>query len=277
VLVDDSEAILQFEQTVLSSHYACTTATDGAEGLAKIRAAKPAAVLLDLSMPGMSGEDVLRELQGDAATRDIPVVIVSSEKARGEACLRAGASAFLAKPIRAEDLVEIVGRALDAARSKLARAGLAVLGLGAGPLEVAIALDIVRLVTWQTETCALPSGPSYLDEFFELHGDVVCILDLARRLGVDHAVPLVDRKLVVVEQDGRRLALSVDRVRDPEEIAPHDLTAVGEAMQLDGVRAVARTSKGAIPVIDPRGLLSRGVLTKLDQLIAELARTAEAT
>ena len=272
VLIDDSDAILAFEHAVLSPHYAVTTATDGATGLALVRQLHPAGVLLDLSMPGMPGEEVLHEIRADPALHDIPVMIVSSEKARGEACLAAGAAAFLAKPIRADDLVAMVGRVLDATRTKLARAGLAILAVGAGPLEVGIPLELVHLVTLQTDTQPLPAGPSYLAELFELRGEAVCVLDLPLRLGVEHSEPLLERKLVVVEQDGFKIGVCVDRVRDPEEIAAADITPITEAMHADGVRAVVRTARGQLPVIVPHALLSRGLLQDVQRLIAELGR-----
>jgi CheY-like chemotaxis protein/chemotaxis signal transduction protein len=276
ILIDDSEAILAFEQAVLSTHYTVTTATDGADGLVKVRALRPAGVLLDLSMPGMPGEEVLREILADSTLRDTPVVIVSSEKARGEACLGLGAAGFLAKPIRAEDLVAIVGRALESAKRKLAREGMAILVLGAGPLELGIQLDIVRLVTWQPQTYQLPAGPSYLCEFFELYGDAICVLDLPRRLGVEHTTSIAERKLVVIEQHGMKMALCVDRVWDPEEIVATDITRVADASQVEGVRAVVRTSRGPTPVVDPHLLLSRGMLLQLTQLMQDLASEAKA-
>ena len=104
---------------------------------------------------------------------------------------------------------------------------------------------------------------------FELHGEPVAVLDLARRLGVEHAQPLVERKLVVVEHDGARIALCVDDVRDPEELAEEEVTpreklggsqhgALGQALL-----GVAKTPRGALPIIEPRSLISRELLRKL--------------
>jgi CheY-like chemotaxis protein/chemotaxis signal transduction protein len=272
VLIDDSEAILAFEQAVLSSHYAISTATDGAQGLTKIRAAKPAGVLLDLSMPGMSGEDVLREIKADPMLRDIPVVIVSSERTRGEACLAAGAAGFLAKPIRAEDLVAIVDQALEAARSRRAHEGIAILPVLVGPFEVGIPLELVRMVTWQTAMIALPSGPAYVSELCEIHGEAVCVLDLPTRLGVDHAASVVERKLVVIDDGTMKLALCVDGVRDPAELSASELAPVVEAVSAEGVVALARTPRGAVPVIQPHALLSRGVRLHLEDLVRRRVR-----
>jgi CheY-like chemotaxis protein len=54
-------------------------AAEGGEGLRRVAEDGPTAVLLDLVMPGMGGEEVLRRLRADAATERLPVVIVTSK------------------------------------------------------------------------------------------------------------------------------------------------------------------------------------------------------
>lgn len=58
--------------------FTVTTALDGEEGLRAALSECPDLVLLDLLMPKLSGLDVLRALRGDAATRELPVVILSN-------------------------------------------------------------------------------------------------------------------------------------------------------------------------------------------------------
>ncbi len=275
LLVDDSEAVLAFERAALSRHYAVSTATNGREALVKVPQLLPAAILLDLSMPEMDGDEVLARLQQTPSLRDIPVIIVSAEKSRAEACLKAGAKAFLAKPIRAEDLLPLVARVLEQARLAARAGNLAALFVSVGAIEVGLPLLHVRSVMHQAATRPLPLGPSYLCELLTLHGEPVAVLDLARRLGVEHTKPLVDRKLVVIEAGGVRLALCVDAVRDPEEIPAADLLRPGElggsehgALQ-DSLVAVARTSRGPLPIVDPRALLSRELLRKLAAQLRE--------
>ena len=269
LLVDDSEAVLAFERAALSRHYAVSTATNGREALDKVRQLLPAAVLLDLSMPEMDGDEVLAQLQRSPSLRQIPVIIVSSEKGRAEALLIAGAKAFLPKPIRAQDLLPLVERVLEQAQAAARAGNLAALFVSAGDIEVGLPLAGVRSVMHQTATRPLPLGPSYLCELIELHGEPVAVLDLPRRLGVQHSLPLLERKLVVVEDDGVLLALCVDAVRDPEEIAATDLIRKdrlggSEHGPLQGaLLAVAQTPRGARPIIDPRALLSRDLLRRI--------------
>lgn len=269
LLVDDSEAVLAFERAALSGHYAISTATNGREALEKARQIGPAAVLLDLSMPEMDGDEVLAHLQDDPELRRIPVIIISSEKVRAEACLRNGAKAYLPKPVRAKELLPLVERILQEARAAARAGNIAVLFFSVGPVELGVPLENVRTVLHQTATRPLPLGPSYLSQMFELHGEPIAVLDLARRLGVQNAQPVLERKLVVVQRDGARLALCVDDVRDPEELASTDVTP---PQQLGGSQhgalkeallGMAKTARGSLPLIDPRALVSRELLRKL--------------
>jgi CheY-like chemotaxis protein len=279
LLVDDSEAVLAFEKAALSGRYAISTATTGREALAKIRQIGPAAILLDLSMPEMDGDEVLARLQDAAALRHIPVIIISSEKLRAEACLRNGAKAFLPKPIRAQELLPLVERVLEDARARARAGNVAALFVMVGRIELGFPLESVRNVLHQTATRPLPLGPSYLTQMIELHGEPVAVLDLAYRLGVEHAQPLAERKLVVVERDGVRIALCVDEVRDPEELAQDEVTPrerLGGSQHgalAEALLAIAKTARGALPLIDPRALLSRELLRKLaSALRTEAAR-----
>jgi CheY-like chemotaxis protein/chemotaxis signal transduction protein len=269
LLVDDSEAVLAFEKAALSRHYAISTAMNGREALTKVQQIGPAAVLLDLSMPEMDGDEVLAHLQDDPELRRIPVIIISSEKLRAEACLRNGAKAYMPKPVRARELHELVERVLEEARAAARAGSLAALFVAVGPVELGLPLESVRTVLHQTATKPLPLGPSYLSQMIELHGEPLPVLDLARRLGVEHAQPVLERKLVVVQREGARLALCVDDVRDPEELTASEVTpreklgGSGHGALQDALLGVAKTPRGPLPLIDPRALISRALLRKL--------------
>lgn len=62
---------------------------------------RPALLLLDLNMPGMSGQQTLLQLKARQDWKQIPVVMVTSETAEGEiqACYQAGANSCLVKPM----------------------------------------------------------------------------------------------------------------------------------------------------------------------------------
>lgn len=280
--VDDSDAILALEGSILSGHYQLTTASNGREALAKLAQARPAAVLLDLSMPEMDGDEVLARMRADASLRDVPVVLISSEKSRAEGLLQAGADAFLAKPFRADELLGTVERVLQRARERARMGGLAVLQVGVGEVEFALPLEAVQRVLLMPATQPLPTGPVYLREYVELEGQPVCVLDVARKLGLPHSAARVEQKLVVVAPSGTPLALAVDAVRDPEEIPPADVQwrdQVGGAEHgplRQGLTAMVRTAQGLRPVLDPGVFVSRALLRALPELVRSVGGAAAA-
>ncbi len=276
LLVDDSEAILAFETAVLGAHYELTTAVNGLEALEKMRRERPQAVLLDLSMPTLGGADVLASLRADRELAAIPVLVVSSELKREDEMRKAGAQGFLGKPLRADRLLAEVARVLEEAADQARRGSLSVLFLTAGGLELGVPLLAVQRVLLQPATSRLPGGPTYLRQMFVYEGEPLGLLDLAVRLGLEHSVPFVDRKVVIFDRAVVPFALQVDQIEDPEDLEPGDIRlphqlgfedqgALGELLA-----AVVRTDKGTRAVIDPRALLSRRALRELPELARKL-------
>jgi len=274
LLVDDSDAILALERAILSGHYSLNTASNGREALEKVGRLQPAAVLLDLSMPEMDGDEVLQKMKADPATSDIPVIIISSEKSRAESCIGMGAEAFLAKPFRAEELLAAVASAMENARRRARVGSMLVLRMVAGEQEFALPLDAVREVLLQPALRPLPGGPAYLSEYVELRGAAVCVLDVARRLGLEHRVPLRERMLVIIQIDGTPLALCVDRVQDPEEFPATEIDRhVGGAdhgLLKEGLIGMLRVGgHRALPLLDPKVFISRGLLRELPTMLRQ--------
>jgi CheY-like chemotaxis protein/chemotaxis signal transduction protein len=273
LLVDDSEVILTFEREALSGHYAISTASNGRQALEQLRRARPAAMLLDLSMPEMGGLEVLQTVRGEPALATMPVIVVSSEDHRRDQCLQAGADEFLAKPVRAPDLLAAVGRVIAASQTRAIRAGLAVLFLRVGDLEFGVPLESVDQVLSEAATIPLAAGPSHLCELVDLHGKAVLVLDTAARLGTRYARSAADRVFVVLEHGGRQFCLRADGVRDPEEIPSDRLVQSADlgGSQAAGLRAllraVVRTDHGPIPILDAAALVGGEAVDGLNDLI----------
>ncbi|MGR3197607.1 MAG: response regulator [Paracoccus sp. (in: a-proteobacteria)] len=108
--IDDSKAIRDMVAFSLQPHgYRVIGAADGAEGLEKLRAERPALVITDLNMPVMNGLDFIRNARQDAAGSGIPIVMLTTEskpelKAEGKA---AGATGWINKPFDAAMLVSV--------------------------------------------------------------------------------------------------------------------------------------------------------------------------
>ncbi len=83
LVVDDDTAIAEMIQEVLEMDgYRVARAVDG-ESLRTALVEQPRLILLDINMPGMDGPEVARRLRADPATAHIPIVVMSSQIARG--------------------------------------------------------------------------------------------------------------------------------------------------------------------------------------------------
>ncbi len=269
LLVDDSAAVLAYCSAALAGGYALSTAANGREALERLAEQLPSLMLLDLSMPEMSGDEVLERMRADPTLREVPVLVISSEVARAQACLKKGAVAFMAKPVKAEALRVEVERVLAEVAAKRRAVNVNLLLASVATRTVALPLAAVRQVLLHPATHPLAVGHSYLRHAIELEGRLVAVLDMARPLDVQHRVRRVDRTLVVVDAEATVLALCFDQVRDPIELLPDRVVArielAGEDPSLiaRAIRAVAMTDDGPVPVIEPAALLSRAVLRRL--------------
>ena len=102
-------------QAMLQDLYLLDEYETGTEALAGLSLAKPDLVLLDISLPGMDGLEVLRRLRDDEATRRLPVIALTAHAMAGdrERFLGAGFDGYLTKPIIDESVL------LEAIRSQL--------------------------------------------------------------------------------------------------------------------------------------------------------------
>ena len=110
LIVDDSDAVRGMLVEHLSRlGFVVEQAANGMEALAlAARMQTLAIVLLDWDMPGMDGLEVLRRLRAEASTRELPVVMLTTEHELPfvESALNAGASEYLMKPFDAQTVLE---------------------------------------------------------------------------------------------------------------------------------------------------------------------------
>ena len=115
LVVDDEESMRFFLRRALSRRgFEIDAAADGPSGLAKFAETRPDAVLLDVRLPGMNGRDVLERIRATDPT--VPVIVMtgyaSVEDAMG--AMWAGATDYVRKPLRADDVAGALERALAA-------------------------------------------------------------------------------------------------------------------------------------------------------------------
>lgn len=103
--------------------YRVSVAGDGREAIERARE-RPDVILMDLSLPHMDGWSAIDAIKADAATRDIPIIVLTGHALPPlrQRALQAGCVEFLAKPCLPQDLLEHVKRVLaEGPRSRRSR------------------------------------------------------------------------------------------------------------------------------------------------------------
>src|SRR6266516_4550623 len=116
LIVDDNEDNRYTLQLLLETdgHERIASAASGTEAIALIEKEKFSLVLLDLMMPDMNGDEVLRLIKSDPDKRDIPVVMISADTdaEKVSQCIELGADDYLPKPFNPSILRARIGAAL---------------------------------------------------------------------------------------------------------------------------------------------------------------------
>ena len=114
--VDDDTQLTQLLQLVFESRgFGVTIANSGEQALEALENELPEAILLDLMMPGMSGQEVCMQIRANPRTSNIPIIILtarSDAKTRRE-LMEVGVTDYLIKPIRPSDLIECIREAVN--------------------------------------------------------------------------------------------------------------------------------------------------------------------
>jgi CheY-like chemotaxis protein len=122
LVVEDHPTMREAVRLMLEPEgFAVTEVSDGNAALEAVRSDPPDVVLLDLGIPGLGGVEVLAALKADAATANVPVIVVTATGVEArEDVLSLGAAAFFTKPFSPAALLRTVTSALggrDAAGS----------------------------------------------------------------------------------------------------------------------------------------------------------------
>jgi PAS domain S-box-containing protein len=118
--VEDNVANLSLIEAILSGRPEITllSALQGGLGVDLAAEHRPDLILLDLHLPDLPGEEVLRRLRDDPRTREIPVIVISADAtpATVKRLLESGARAYLTKPLDIDEFTEAIDEVLGAAR-----------------------------------------------------------------------------------------------------------------------------------------------------------------
>ena len=117
LVVEDDLLNRMFYHEVLSGcGYDVEQVSDGALVLGEVARFKPDAITMDIQLPNISGLRLIRKLQSNPATHDIPIIAITAFAGKGEEerIREAGAKAYLAKPVTIPKLLDAVETMLGA-------------------------------------------------------------------------------------------------------------------------------------------------------------------
>ena len=115
LIVEDNEKNRKLVRDVLQfKGYRTMEAESGELGVALARESRPALILMDIQLPGMSGIEALAHLRADPTTREIPIVAVTASAMMQDRqrILAAGFDGYQSKPIDVKGFVQMVTEVL---------------------------------------------------------------------------------------------------------------------------------------------------------------------
>jgi DNA-binding response OmpR family regulator len=111
VVIEDDLTFLDLLRVhLVSAGHEVQTAEDAALGLRAIIADRPDIILLDISVPYLTGFEILKALHSDPATRNIPVIVLTghSDDETYAKAKKLGAADFLTKPTQRDRLINAI-------------------------------------------------------------------------------------------------------------------------------------------------------------------------
>ncbi len=104
---DEPNIVISLEYLLQREGFEVLIARDGVQALALAQRERPALLVLDVMMPGMTGFDVCQALRADASMASMPILLLSAKGRDTDAAkgLGLGANAYLTKPFSTRELV----------------------------------------------------------------------------------------------------------------------------------------------------------------------------
>jgi CheY-like chemotaxis protein len=104
---DNDDNVYMLKNRLTRVGFAIIVATDGAQGVAMAMSEQPDLILMDLTLPGINGEEATRRIKADPATKRIPVIALTANAMAGdrEKAIAAGCDDFDTKPVELQRLL----------------------------------------------------------------------------------------------------------------------------------------------------------------------------
>jgi PAS domain S-box-containing protein len=252
-----AEALLQAASLQVDS------AENGREAVDRVHARRYDLVLMDMQLPEMDGLEATRAIRRDAALAGLPILAMTANAFAEDrqACLAAGMSDFVAKPVNPPDLYEALLRCLDIAPRNPAAA--APPAAATAPAPAASPMDLPHPAADPLAALSALLGPGVPATLARLRGDMPRYQRLLRQF--------IDQQ----RQDPERI-LALVRLGEPDEALrlAHDLkgaSATLGAMQLSALAAAVL--QGLRPQASPAD--TAAVPAQAQALVAEMQRLAD--
>ena len=97
LIIEDDQSLAAAYRIKLSPHFATQNAITGNEGIKYANDWQPDLIVLDLFLPGLSGQEVLKRLKKDHKTKKIPILVLTNLEGQCEQMLTVGASDCMIK------------------------------------------------------------------------------------------------------------------------------------------------------------------------------------
>jgi len=128
LLVDDSVSIRKFVGQMLEkAGFDVLTAVDGQDAIQQLTEQRVDAVITDLEMPRMNGYALIEDLRRRSATRDVPVIVLTTRAGAKHVSLarRLGVRHYVAKPVEEQSFIHLVGSVTSVPEAALSASGRA--------------------------------------------------------------------------------------------------------------------------------------------------------
>jgi signal transduction histidine kinase len=259
LVVEDNEDMNRFITAALGSEYVVMSAASGHEALDRALKETPDLIVTDLTMPGMSGGDLLKALRRSSSLSGVPVLVLTGraeDEVRVE-LLRAGAQDYLVKPFAVDELRVRVRNLLTvkASRQALQRA----LASTEDDLAALARAHIARQRELEVARDEAESASRTKDEFLaivshELRTPLTSILGWAGMLRKHGMLEnsVAERAFESIERNARTQKHLIEELLDVSSIASGRLSMEMEMLQLPEIvnRAIAATR----PAADAKGI-----------------------
>jgi signal transduction histidine kinase len=252
LVVEDHPDLNDFISEALRPDHAVRCAFDGVDGLAQAIEFNPTLIVSDVMMPGMTGEELVRELRRRPQFRDTPVVVLTarSDDDFRVRLLRDGAQDFLAKPFSVEELRARVGNLVKA---RLADERIRL-------LNSELVNGVARLESLSGQ---LTAANQELEAFsyavsHDLHAPLRSINGFSQMLVEDHVAH--------IDAQGMDLLARIRRAAKNMQAMIDDLLQLSQATRTQIARVTVDVSALAADVID--GLASRQPERQVEVVIA---------